>query len=135
MNDLKEWLEKKYWEEGLSQDEIAVLINRSPSSVRNLMKKFNIKTRGPGMSGRDHSEKAKQRMREVKGGDKNPRWKGGDEHYWGKIARNAWEEHWREKVPAGYIVHHSDENIKNNNICNLALLTVSFHMKLHRRKK
>lgn len=145
MNDLEEWLEKKYWEEGLSQSEIAKLINSSQSSVQRWMKKFNIKARKPslGWVGRIHSKKTKQKMRGARLKN-NPgafkkgeigNWKGGKRTYYGSIARAVWEEYWREKVPDGYCIHHVDRNIKNNDICNLALLTPSFHMKLHRRTR
>lgn len=34
-------------------------------------------------------------------------------------------------IPAGYVVHHIDYNKKNNNINNLALMTISAHARLH----
>ena len=120
----KSWLVKKYWGEGLSMGKIAKLMNRSRSSVRWLMQKFNIKRRKQSSSpilfkkGKDH-----------------PHWNGGSERYWGRIARKVWEKYWREKKPKGYLIHHGDRNIKNNNICNLALLTVSFHAGLHNKQR
>jgi HNH endonuclease len=35
------------------------------------------------------------------------------------------------EVPKGYVIHHIDENIDNNTIDNLLMLTISDHMKLH----
>lgn len=120
----KKWLEEKYWKGGLSYRKIAKLIKVTPSAIRWAMKKLNIKSRKQLDSpilfkkGRDH-----------------PHWGGGSERHWGRIARKVWEEYWREKKPKGYVIHHMDRNIKNNNICNLALLTVSFHAGLHNRKR
>lgn len=34
-------------------------------------------------------------------------------------------------LPKGFIVHHKDENIDNNNIDNLQMMSVSDHIKLH----
>jgi DNA-binding XRE family transcriptional regulator len=35
------------------------------------------------------------------------------------------------KVPKGFIVHHLDENKRNNNIDNLALMTITAHNRTH----
>ena len=155
----KKWLREKYWKEGLSHREIAKLVNSSPSSVCRLMKKFSIKMRGPGMLGINHSEetkkkigallkgsipwnlgkkhtrKSKKKMSELKKGENHPRWKGGLSRYYGTIAHRVWEEHWNQKVPKGYLLHHIDENRRNNDICNIPLLTLSFHTGLHNRKR
>ena len=36
-----------------------------------------------------------------------------------------------KEIPKGYVVHHIDGDKKNNNIDNLALMTISGHAKLH----
>lgn len=133
----KDWLGQKYWKEGLSQRDIAKLLNTSQSSVRLLMKKFNIKAR------RNHSEATKQKMRgarlknnlgAIKKGENHHLWKGGSRAYYQRIAHRVWEEYWRQKVPEGYLLHHSDRDRRNKDICNLALLTRSFYMNLHRKE-
>ena len=73
-------------------------------------------------------------------GDKNSRWKGGCLGYGRIKSHRVWEEYWHEKVPDGYILHHIDGNILNNNIWNLAMVTRSTHKKIeyrhyHRWKK
>lgn len=35
------------------------------------------------------------------------------------------------KIPKGFIVHHLDENKRNNNIDNLALITITAHNRIH----
>lgn len=50
-----------------------------------------------------------------------------------KYAQYKWEEYWNEIVPEGYFLHHVDRNPKNNEISNLALVTRSFHAKVHKK--
>ncbi|WP_135852745.1 NUMOD3 domain-containing DNA-binding protein [Halorussus salinus] len=64
------WLEAKYWDEGLTQKEIAEKCNVSPSTIRKYMKKFDIPTRemrgeNHPMYGRERSEEAKQKISET----------------------------------------------------------------------
>lgn len=44
-----------------------------------------------------------------------------------------WEEYYGKKVPRGHIIHHIDENKKNNSINNLKLITITEHNQLHHR--
>lgn len=62
-------------------------------------------------------------------------WKGGSRAHYSREARRAWEKHWKEEVPKGYVIHHIDRDITNNDICNLALLTPGYHTKLHLKGK
>lgn len=64
-----------------------------------------------------------------KKGDKHINWKGGNYNYWHRIAR--------QKVNAteGYIVHHKDKDIRNNNIENLEIMTQSEHVALHNKER
>lgn len=39
------------------------------------------------------------------------------------------------EIPKGYVVHHIDYNKKNNDISNLALMTMSAHTRLHQLEK
>ena len=87
------------------------------------------------MTGRKRKPPSKEvrlKMSLAKQGDRNYRWKGGSPEYHRKIARKVWEEYWNELKPNGYLVHHVDMNYKNNHITNLALVTMSHHLKCHR---
>ena len=46
--------------------------------------------------------------------------------------RLAWEKY-NGRIPEGYHIHHIDSNRQNNDITNLACLSQSDHIKLHRR--
>ncbi|WP_135824437.1 NUMOD3 domain-containing DNA-binding protein [Halorussus ruber] len=63
------WLEEKYWEEGLTQKEIAEKCGISPTTVRKYMKRFDIPTRemrgeNHPMYGRERTEEEKQKISE-----------------------------------------------------------------------
>ena len=60
--------------------------------------------------------------------ERNPIWNNGSSH---KICYETWEEFWREKVPKSYIIHHVDRDRINNEITNLAMVTRSFHWRIH----
>lgn len=51
------------------------------------------------------------------------------------LHRKIWEEYYGQKIPPGYIIHHKDENPKNNAISNLQLMTAEDHIKHHHRGK
>lgn len=135
----RNWLYNQYWNQGKTLTQIANKCGVVPSVPQKWMKKLNIATR-PSRFIEGHTtnvgrkftaEQIKIRYKD----ENNPRWKGGKKNYYNRQARRAWEEYWREEVPKGYCVHHVDEDITNQNICNLALLTISFHMKLHNEKR
>jgi len=50
----------------------------------------------------------------------------------GVKAKKIWMQYWRESIPKGYEIHHVDGNNLNNNICNLALVTIEYHDDLHK---
>lgn len=54
---------------------------------------------------------------------------------YGHYARKAWEEYWGEKRPEGYYVHHVDGDRSNNEISNLALVTIANHYRIHALKR
>ena len=84
-----------------------------------------------------HSDETKKRISEtriergVAMKENNPRWKVGKYTYYRRQAKEIWEEYWREEVLKGYVIHHIDRDYTNNDISNLALLTRSFHAKVH----
>ena len=43
----------------------------------------------------------------------------------------VWFKHFGHRIPKGYVLHHIDFNVDNNNIKNLALMSRSEHAKLH----
>jgi 5-methylcytosine-specific restriction endonuclease McrA len=64
------WLEVKYWDEGLTQKEIAEECGVSPTTIRTYMKQFDISTRemrgeNHPMYGRERSEETKQKISET----------------------------------------------------------------------
>lgn len=140
------WLQQKYVVEKLSTRKIADICKVGYATIWRYLKEFDIPTRelsswkhklGAPMGnkncvGRMLSDETKQKISIAKGGENHPLWKGGGVGYYARIARGVWKKHWREEVPKGYLVHHVDRNIKNNNICNLALLTRAFHNILHK---
>ncbi len=44
--------------------------------------------------------------------------------------RAIWE-YYNGEIPKGYVVHHKDLNLANNDITNLEILTLAEHRKLH----
>ena len=48
--------------------------------------------------------------------------------------RWLYEQHYNITIPDGYIVHHIDEDIHNNDISNLQMMTRSEHVQLHSRE-
>jgi len=56
----KEWLEKKYWSEGLSLKEIGEILNISATSVKEWFKKYGIRTRNRSQATKLSFEKGKR---------------------------------------------------------------------------
>ena len=134
-----QWLRQQYWGEEKSTREIAKILGVSFPTVLYWMKKFDIPRRKEGFQkgnqlhvGRKLTSEHKEKIGFAGRDEKNPRWKGGQKAYHNRKARTVWEEYWREEVPKGYVVHHVDRNVANNDICNLALLTFKYHMQVHR---
>lgn len=70
-------------------------------------------------------------------GIKNPQWKGGKEKALHKYRRQTYEVAaicLKKPVPEGHVIHHRDENPKNNHPSNLVIFpSASLHMKFHQR--
>ncbi|QSV45420.1 HNH endonuclease signature motif containing protein [Geobacter benzoatilyticus] len=47
----------------------------------------------------------------------------------------VWELHYGAPVPAGYVIHHRDENRRNNRIKNLACMPPGAHVEMHAELK
>ena len=45
--------------------------------------------------------------------------------------RSIWEQHFRIKIPEGYVIHHKDKDQNNNNPHNLLCMPRDEHNKLH----
>lgn len=58
------WLEIKYWEEDLTQSEIAELCDVSPTTIRKYMKQFGIPRRD--LRGEDHPLYGTERKQDVR---------------------------------------------------------------------
>ena len=48
-----------------------------------------------------------------------------------RLHRYIWEKYNGCKIPEGYIIHHKNENKKDNDLSNLELMTKSNHTRLH----
>lgn len=64
-----------------------------------------------------------------KKGRLHKRWKGGCEDYWHIEARK------KVNCQKGMIVHHIDNDVKNNSITNLQIMTQSEHCSLHNKQR
>lgn len=57
-----------------------------------------------------------------------------DGHFYGcggkTLHREVWKSFWG-KIPAGFVIHHVDENKNNNNIENLQLVSRAEHARIH----
>lgn len=132
----EEWLREKYIEDGLSQSEIAELVDRAPHAVSRAMRRLGIETRKPG----------------PQPGPEHPLWKGGRPRYygenWGEMRQKAIErdggecrvcginrEEHREQHGDDIQVHHIrpimefDEPEDANTLDNLITLCRPDHMK------
>ncbi len=123
------WLYDQYVNKGNTLKQVAEKCGiKSEATIHYWMRKFNIQSREAGFQ-RGH------KMHEGRYEENHNCWKGGGRSHYYRQARKAWEEHWDIPVQEGYIIHHVDRNIKNNDICNLVLLTWSEHTKIHWRDR
>lgn len=51
------------------------------------------------------------------------------------LHRKIWEEFYGEKIPEGYVVHHINEDVTDNRISNLTLMTHEEHLSHHHKGK
>ena len=151
-------LRKLYVDIGLSLCEIGKLVNRDPKTVQGWFHSLGIPTRNKneamilahekyrhpwlgkkfskehrekiskGNVGKKHSWQIKEKLRRERIGNQWTGWKGGIDRV---TSYRIWGEFWRENIPEGYILHHVDGNYKNNDLCNLALVTRSLHNRIH----
>ena len=113
-----QWLRQQYWDEKKSVREMAKMLGSNYSTVLTWMRRFGIPRRT---------------ISESRKGDDHSLWRGGCVKYWGQQAHRIWEEHYNYKIPKGFIIHHGDEDGKNNNIENLVMLSIGLHGKVHSR--
>lgn len=137
------WLRFYYWDERKSTREIAKIFRVSSSTVLKWMREFDIprRTISESRAGRRYPGfkkghtinvgKHNSSSTEFRRGENHSLWKGGCVKYWRQQARKIWEKHYTYKIPRGFIIHHRDEDMKNTDIENLAMLTRGLHGKVH----
>jgi transposase len=105
---------------GLSCKEIGKLCGASSGLIRKRLIRENVQLRVGKASG-----------------DKNPQWKGGQVetmHYYRRQCYEVSAICLGKPVPRGYIIHHVDENPKNNNPRNLILFpSQKHHARFHQK--
>jgi len=132
----KDDIEDLYINQKLSIRDIAKLYGHDRGTISRQLNELGIKKRifPTAESKRKTKESVKKyhyQNPDIYRGKNSSTWKGGINR---RYARSVWEIWWNQKVPNGYDVHHMDRKRKNNEISNLALLTHSYHAKIHRLK-
>ena len=51
------------------------------------------------------------------------------------LHRKIWEEFYGQKIPKGYVIHHINEDVTDNRISNLQLMTHEEHLSHHHKGK
>lgn len=144
----REWLEKRYHQDGALLAEIAGDLGCSPHTVRKYLKVYGLqKAQGQGMIGRSppnkgtryttgykHTSATKKLLREQKLGENNPHWKG-DEASAQAGRYRAIKLFLKEPCtecgnPEGHR-HHIDRNTKNNVPENIEFLCNHCHTLRH----
>lgn len=67
-------------------------------------------------------------------GDKNHNWIGGKRGYHARLALEAWESCWNQRLPRGLLIHHFDRDWKNHDPTNIVNATRGAHNKIHGRR-
>ena len=70
----------------------------------------------------------------LKGKESNS-WTGGSSKWWHERAREVIEKHLGRKLIKGEIIHHINENWKDNRIENLKVVSRKEHIKIHKPKR
>jgi len=144
----KEWLRKKYHDDGLMIEEIAVQAGCSPNTVSKWIGRYGLRKKmGVGMTGRrpwnegvkytagwHHTQQTRDLLAAQKRGSNNPGWQGDD----------ASPEAGRQRAQGMYPTqpceacgddeghrHHIDRNTLNNRRKNITFLCASCHQLLH----
>lgn len=118
----KEKLIELYVNQGLTMAGVAKKLHKGIATVHRYIKKYNIPKNQ--YSGRDENGHF---LYTTGGGRYKAKQKNGRrilEH------RLVWEEH-NGEIPEGMMIHHIDENKKNNNIDNLQCITYKEHNNIH----
>ena len=145
----KEYLEQKHYVEDMLIQDIASELGVSRFVIGYNMRKYGLKTtpRTPDTTGRVFSEETIVKMRKSKIGAKNPSYNGGVSSAYGYIMISVGDNNYRpqhvlfmeeiigRRLKKNEVVHHIDENKKNNDISNLRLMTRSAHSRLHNLKR
>lgn len=136
----KDWLYDQYWNQGKSTRQMGRVCGVDKATILRWLRRFNIPRRESGFQaenqinlGTYHTKETKDKISTATCGANHYRWRGGKVAYHYLQAHRIWEQYWREEVPSGYEIHHVDRDVTNNDICNLALLTPSYHARVHKR--
>ena len=128
---------RKLYEEGKTITQIANVVGLSRGGVWKRLKKQGVKMRGA------HTRKGHNWGIEKRGKE----FLGADGRYWirgiqGGTNRNSkrravvkMEEKIKGAIPKGTFVHHKDGNCLNDNIENLALMSIAEHNRLHNKER
>ena len=144
----KEWLNQKYTVEKLSTPAIAEICKCNPMTIRNWLKKHNIKIRSRSESQMGELSSVYRPVEErfwekVDKNGPNCCWvwiAGCNNKGYGQIEINnkmtkahivSWELHNGRKVKNGHIIHHKCKNKKCCNPEHLQEITNSYHSKFH----
>jgi hypothetical protein len=111
----------------------------NPPWNKGLTKKDDVRIKGYWTNKKRDKDTIKKMSLNRKGkggkrGSENPRWTGGDWFYWHRQARKIIENRLGRKLDRNEIVHHKDQNWKNNSIENLQVVTKSEHINIHRKE-
>ena len=86
--------------------------------------------------GEEKAYEIRKKLRNQRGNENNPNWKGGSYPYYHRIARKTMEQQMGRQLMKGETVHHINGNCKDNEISNLIVFkSNSEHIKKHAKEE
>ena len=115
---------------GAGMEQLARAYGVARNTIRNRLLGIGVTLRGPGdlSLGNNRARKRGGPLRLAAGGYLSSIGRNGKS---APIHRACWEAH-NGPVPAGWVVHHLDEDLKNNEIRNLVAMSDADHRHIHR---